>query len=356
MAGCGGSFDSPGYVTLPHRKRARVAVFFDLTGSEGGKGLSALCKMDVTIAICTRNRAASLRRTLNSLTLMEIPGGTQFELVVVDNGSTDNTASVIESFAGALPIRYDVEPALGVSHARNRALATARGKFIIWTDDDVLVNRQWLSAYVTAFARWPDVDLFGGKILPDFEDPVPDWLKSCLPVVATAFGMRDFGDRELEMRERDGLPYGANHALRTSWHRAVPFRVDLGLGTDLYGEETEVMRSVLAGGKTWRWIPAAQVQHFVPRERLTLAYIDSFFCRYGRTIAHLEGRNGPELLGAPRWLWRRLCSHALDYGMRRLTSGPESWMEARIWFDITRGKIDYYRRHPQLKTANGKSL
>ena len=356
MAGFVESFDNPHYGTIPFRKRSGVAVFFDLTGSKRGKGLSALCKMDVTIAICTRNRAASLRRTLNSLALIEFPGGIQCEVVVIDNGSSDDTGSVIRSFVGTLPIRHDIEPTPGVSNARNRALAIARGKFIVWTDDDVLVNQQWLSAYVTAFAGWPDVDLFGGKILPVFEGAVPAWLQRSLPIVATAFGMRDFGDRELEMRERDGLPYGANHALRASWYRTVQFRVDLGLGTDLYGEETEVMRAVLAGGKTWRWIPAAQVQHFVPPERLTLRYIDSFFSRYGRTIAHLEGRNGPELLGAPRWLWRRLCSHAIDYGMRRLTSGPEGWMEARVWYDITRGKIDYYRqRQPLLKAANGKS-
>ena len=306
--------------------------------------------MDVTIAICTRNRAASLGRTLNSLARIEFPDGVQCEIVVVDNGSSDDTAAVIKSFAGTLSVRYVFEPIRGLSRARNRAVDVAGGKYIIWTDDDVLVNQQWLSAYVSAFARWPDVDLFGGKILPLFEGPVPAWLKRSLPLVATAFGMRDFGDRELEMRESDGLPYGANHAVRTSWPRAVPFRVDLGVGTDLYGEETEVMRSVLAGGKAWRWIPAAQVQHFVPPERLTLAYLDSFFSRYGRTIAHLEGRNGPELLGAPRWLWRRLGSHAFRYAIRRLTSGPEGWMEARIWWDITQGKIDYHRqRHARLK-------
>src|SRR5690349_5184620 len=139
--------------------------------------------MDVTIAICTRNRAASLRRMLNSLTLVEFPGGTQCEVVVVDNGSTDDTASIIESFAGALPIRHDVEPAPGVSFARNRAVGMARGKFIVWTDDDVVVDRQWLSAYVAAFGRWPEADLFGGKILPVFEGPVPAWLKPSLSVV-----------------------------------------------------------------------------------------------------------------------------------------------------------------------------
>ena len=300
--------------------------------------------MDVTLAICTRNRAAPLRRTLDSLALMDFPAGTQCEIVVVDNGSSDDTASVIESFLGALPLRHDIEPTPGVSHARNRAVAMAKGKFILWTDDDVVADRQWLSAYITAIARWPETDLFGGKILPVFEGPVPAWLKPSLPVVGSAFAMRDFGDRELELRDRDGLPYGANYALRTSLHRAVPFRLDLGPGTDLYGEESEVMRSVLGGGKTWRWIPEAKVQHCIPPERITLDYIDHFFSRYGRSLAHIERWTGPQLLGAPRWLWRRLCSEAASYGLRRLTSRPEVWMEARVRYVTTRGKIEYCRK------------
>ena len=314
-------------------------------------------KMDVTISICTRNRAASLRRTLNSLANMEIVGGTEWEIVVVDNGSSDDTASVIKSFAGTLPVRYAFEGIPGLSQARNRAVEVATGKYMIWTDDDVVVDRQWLSAYMSAFARWPEAELFGGKILPVFEGPIPVWLKGSLPVVGSAFAMRDFGDRELEMHERDGLPYGANYALCASAQSAVRYRLDLGAGTDLYGEETEVMRSMLAEGKTWHWVPEAKVQHCIPPERMTLAYIDHFFSRYGRSLAHREvKRNGPQLLGAPRWLWRRLCLHAVHYAMRRLTSGPEGWMEARVWYDITRGKIHYYRQHPYLKIANDKSL
>lgn len=286
---------------------------------------------------------------------MEFPGGTQCEIVVVDNGSSDDTASVIKFFADTLPIRHDVEPTPGVSFARNRAVAVAKGKYIVWTDDDVIVDRRWLSAYLTAFARWPEVSLFGGKILPAFEGPIPAWLKHSMPVVAPVFAMRDFGDRDLEL-DCGHLPFGANYALRTSEHRAVPFRVDLGPGTGLYGEETEVMRSILSGGKTWRWIPEAKVQHCIPPERMTLAYVDDYFAQYGRTVAHMDACSGPQLLGAPRWLWRRLCSDAARYGVRRLILGPDGWMEARVGLAITRGMIRYYRkRHSIVKTAEGEA-
>ena len=312
--------------------------------------------MDVTIAICTRNRAASLRRTLNSLAQMEIPGGLDWETVVVDNGSNDDTPNVIRSFVGSFPIRHDHEPTPGVSYARNRAAALARGTYIVWTDDDVIVDRHWLSAYVAAFARWPDHVVFGGKILPVFEAPLPVWLERSLPLVEGAFALRDFGDRELELDCAE-LPYGANYAVRAFENKAVPYRLDLGPGTDLYGEETDAMQSILAGNKTWRWIPDAKVHHCIGAQRMTLAYLDDYFFRYGKSLAHTEDKwTGPTLLGAPRWYWRRLCSHAALYATRRLTAGPKSWMEARVWYNIMRGKIEYHRQqHLNAKNANGKA-
>src|SRR5436305_13472240 len=93
--------------------------------------------MFVTIAICTFNRAASLRRTLDSLAAMRVPADLGWEVVVVNNSCTDTTDAVIDSFVGRLPIRREFEKSAGQSHARNRAIDVAIGEYIIWTDDDV---------------------------------------------------------------------------------------------------------------------------------------------------------------------------------------------------------------------------
>src|SRR5947207_180454 len=102
--------------------------------------------MRVTVAICTFNRAESLRRTLESVAALHLPEALDWEVVVVNNNSTDHTDSVIESFKERLPIRREFEPQPGASNARNRAVYVAKGDYFVWTDDDVVVDNGWLAA------------------------------------------------------------------------------------------------------------------------------------------------------------------------------------------------------------------
>src|SRR5258708_4953396 len=100
--------------------------------------------MLVSILICTRNHAASLRETLHSLAQVHLPETLSCELIVVDNGSTDDTAAVVRSSAfPQIPVRYLHEPRPGKGHAYNTGLAEARGNILLFTDDDVRLPRQW---------------------------------------------------------------------------------------------------------------------------------------------------------------------------------------------------------------------
>ena len=98
------------------------------------------------------------------------------EVVVVNNNCEDHTDEVIRAFVDRLPIRREFEPERGHSRARNRGVDTAKGDYIVWTDDDVVVDPGWLAAYSRAFRRWPEAALFGGPIIPKFEPPSPKWL------------------------------------------------------------------------------------------------------------------------------------------------------------------------------------
>src|SRR5258708_9599607 len=118
--------------------------------------------MFVTVAVCTFNRAESLRRTLDSLVAMRVARDLAWELSVVNNNSTDHTDGVIAEYRDRLPMRREFEPLHGHSNARNRAIAAAGGEYIIWTDDDVIVGTGWLAAYAGAFRRWSDAAVFGG--------------------------------------------------------------------------------------------------------------------------------------------------------------------------------------------------
>jgi glycosyltransferase involved in cell wall biosynthesis len=307
--------------------------------------------MDVTVAICTWNRANSLGRALESLTQMRIPDGLAWEVVVVNNNSTDDTDAVIGNYAKRLPIRREFEAKPGLSNARNRAVAAAKGAYLVWTDDDVLVDREWLAAYVDAFRRWPDAVLFGGKVLPELEEPVPAWLKESWHIVAGAFALRDFGDQPLQLT-LDGrrIPFGASFALRAEEQRAHPYNPELGLtpGRSLLGEETAVMEAILLAGKKGYWVPEAKLRHCIPQQRQTLQYLFDFYTALGRGNAYRDrDRTTARLFGVPRWLWPRIVRDAWQYHRHRLTSRPAVWMEYYAGYMVDRGELEFWRRRHQ---------
>src|SRR3970040_3346 len=132
--------------------------------------------MRLTVAICTWNRSHILDQALTEMHGLDVPSGVEWELLVVNNNCTDNTDEVIDRHTRFLPIRRLHEPTPGKSHALNRAVGESRGEYILWTDDDVLVNRSWMVAYVEAFRRNPEAAFFGGPIEPLFVGSMPPWL------------------------------------------------------------------------------------------------------------------------------------------------------------------------------------
>jgi glucosyl-dolichyl phosphate glucuronosyltransferase len=186
--------------------------------------------MFVTIAICTFNRAESLRRTLDSLEGMQVPRDLSWELLIVNNDSTDHTCDVISEYVGRLPVRLEFEARPGKSNALNRAIDVAKGDYIVWIDDDVLVDANLLTAYVEAFRRWPEAAVFGGRIKPRYETPVEKWVIESEAVLGGPYAIRDFGDqvRPLSVDDEDHFPYGANWATRTIEQRAFRYDPELG--------------------------------------------------------------------------------------------------------------------------------
>src|SRR5437879_759573 len=120
--------------------------------------------LTLTIAICTWNRAALLTQTLKRLQELITPEGVEWTVLVVNNASTDDTATLLESFAPPYSFRSVFESTPGLSAARNRALAENRSDFILFTDDDVLVDQNWLIQFIAAHRRHPDGAAFGGPI------------------------------------------------------------------------------------------------------------------------------------------------------------------------------------------------
>ena len=130
----------------------------------------------LSICICTYNRAENLKRTLSSLVAQVGIESELIEVLIVDNNCTDATPEVLQAFRKILPLRCVTERAQGLAHARNRAIAEFSGDVLLFTDDDVRLDRTWLSAYQDAIRRFPQADYFGGRILPDWGQAKPQWI------------------------------------------------------------------------------------------------------------------------------------------------------------------------------------
>lgn len=223
----------------------------------------------VTVAIPTYNRAAFLRQTLAGIAAQRFPRDA-FEVLVIDNNSTDNTRAVVAEFAGEHPApRYIVENRQGLDFARNRSVAEARGEIIVFGDDDILVEPDWL-AQMTApllIDQTGRIGAVGGEVIPVFPDGLPEWVREWH---APLRFRPDAGP--LDARHS---PMGANLAFpRRVFDQLGLFHtaLDRAAGNYFSGGDSEMIRRVRAAGFEVWFVPSAAVRHQMPASRTTFRY------------------------------------------------------------------------------------
>ncbi|MEZ0167941.1 glycosyltransferase [Microvirga sp. TS319] len=314
--------------------------------------------MRVTVAICTWNRCQRLRRTLQSITMLDLPPGLWWELLVIDNASNDATSEVVSSFSGRLPVRCIPEPAPGLSHARNRAVREAVGEYIVFTDDDVLVDKDWLASYCRAFARWPGADVFGGPIEPLFEGTPPEWIHRMLGQIGPVFGRQYLGNVMVPLRPdmvSEG-PYGANMAMSKAALLKFPFDPMLGVRHEQYriGEETQVIRRMLLAGLEGWWSPEPKLQHVIPVESQSLSFVRRWMVGAGRTLGQPTFDGSTQHIETNLRLRLRILKYESLYLARRFTSDPEVWLPYLVISSQAQGRL-LARRGSAAITNHGSS-
>ena len=240
-----------------------------------------LSGLSVSIIVCTFNRANSLRRTLQALGRMRIPAGWKVEVVLVDNASTDDTAALVRSTVFPnMEMRYVYEARQGLSHARNAGLASARGEFILFTDDDGVPSEEWLERMGTALANSTS-DAVTGYFAPA-ESLMRHWLT---PVHKWWLGDSD------SARTREGVRelIGGNMGFRRAVLERVPaFDSELGAGALGFAEEALFGWQLVEAGFRIQYVRAASVIHHLDESRLRRAdWLDGARKR-GRTEAYLS--------------------------------------------------------------------
>lgn len=247
--------------------------------------------MKFSLALCTYNRSAMLQRALASLAACKEPG-CEWELLLIDNNSSDNTRAVATSFEGRLPLRYIFEPTQGLSAARNRAVAEFAGEVLLFTDDDLAFDDDWLRVYTQAFDAQREAGWFGGRVRPFWPHGTPRWLHDENLALLTGLMVRfDLGDESRAFATHDPSPFGASFALRRSTIDSTgEFRHDLGVKGAIpgRGEEAEYLARVRAAGVPGHYVGQASAWHWQDPERFRWPYL----YRYGVQKGITERRTG----------------------------------------------------------------
>jgi glycosyltransferase involved in cell wall biosynthesis len=274
---------------------------------------------EVTIIVPTYNRSASLGRLLTSLR-MQRRGTVAHEVVVVDNGSTDDTPAVVAMFAGqSTPVRYLRETRRGAASARNAGIRVATGRILAFVDDDLRVAPNWVSSIVATFEKYPDIDCVGGRIEPSWPAPPPRWLtrQHWAPLaLQVGRGTHPFIDRD----HASSCLVTANFACRAE----VFAHVGLFAPDFLRDEDREFNLRLWAAGKRGRYEDSIVAYADVQPERLTKRYHRAWHAVTGdshgrlrfREVIDRDGRllpkppDVPSYFGSPRYLYRELLTHA----------------------------------------------
>jgi glycosyltransferase involved in cell wall biosynthesis len=279
---------------------------------------------DISVVLPTYQRKASLLRTIESVLAQQVRS--RFELIVVDNNSSDGTGDAVARVArtAPVPVRCVLETRQGVSHARNAGIAAARAPIVAFVDDDVRVAPDWLERIAEAMAAHPAIECVGGKVLPDWEGPPPDWLtRDHWGPIA----LLDQGDavRELDAEHNFCLLTANMACRREAFERTGPFRADFqrvrnGIGS--LEDHDWLLRFWAAGGRAL-YLPRALAVTDVPVSRMRKAYHRRWHTGHGHYWALLrepsfERTDTGRLLGVPAHAYRSAAADALGWAGRLL--------------------------------------
>lgn len=249
----------------------------------------------ISVIIPTLNRAALLEKTLVSLTQQTIRE-TDFEVLVIDNGSTDSTADVVTKFSSHLNIKCFLEKNPGLHEGRHRGVRESSGEILVYADDDIKALPSWIEGIAESFKE-PKVGLVGGKNIPDYESPPPDWLDKFWVATGegkhiTYFSLLDFGDTTRLIDPH--YVFGCNFSIRKSIVLdAKGFHPD-GMPESLIkfrGDgETHVARHVTKMGFQTVYNPKVSVKHWVPSSRMNMAYLNKRSFSEGITQSYVDTR------------------------------------------------------------------
>jgi glucosyl-dolichyl phosphate glucuronosyltransferase len=294
-------------------------------GSAGHSRCGGPQPPSVSVVICTYNRADLLPAALEDVLAQNDPQTPAFELLVVDNNSTDSTRAVVErAEARDGRVRYLRETKQGLSHARNAGIAAACAPVIAFTDDDVRVGPDWLSTIMRTMREYPGVSVVGGKVLPVWPAPPPPWLTA---EHWAPLALVDYGEQPVRVDAGNPLCLvGANLAIvRSAFDLVGTFAANVQRVRDTVGssEDHEFLLRLFGAGGFGIYDPAIVIHANVQPDRLERGYHRRWHRGHGHfhavmRPAYLERSNTGRLFDVPAHLYRTAVRDAVGWATAKL--------------------------------------
>lgn len=289
--------------------------------------------MYISVIICTYNRAQNLPDCINKLAQQKTTHPVDWEILIVDNNSSDNTADCIDEIRrlSPIPVRYAFEEKQGLSHARNKGISSATGEYIIFIDDDILVGEHWLDAFIQTFTEH-DCDAVGGRISVESPEKIPDWI---LPDMYGFLGQQNYGEEACPLDGIERFPFGGNMGFnRRVFDKVGLFNTEMGRkgsgekADELFkGEETEFFNRLAKSGGSIRYQPKAAVQHRILPYQLKKRFFLTLHFNEGYLTAKMDQRTFDRyLFGIPLFLYGQLLQATSTYLAKTLKTGSDSTM------------------------------
>jgi glycosyltransferase involved in cell wall biosynthesis len=301
----------------------------------------------LSIVICTYNRAEKLKLVLDDVLNNPLNVHLDFELIVVDNNSKDQTEPVVKAFDASLSprLRYVFEERQGLSNARNRGVCEARGEWICFTDDDVRLDRNWLTSISSAIKANPQMAAYGGRIKAKWVADPPKWFirEGRYAMNGGAIVSCDLGNDIFSLNEKDMHPIGANMGFRKDvFDKVGLFHPALGKmgNTPSLGEDAEFSKRVSDAGYEILYLPDSIVWHDIEIDRLQAPMMKQFYYELGyfRGKQRMFPKQAVWIFGAPRYLFKELLSFLLGaLGLRFVSRGKSYYY--LFMFHYVRGQL-----------------
>lgn len=241
---------------------------------------------------------------------------------------------VCDDFASRMSLQYLVETAPGKNSALNSGVELASGRLLLFTDDDVLVDREWLTAMNEAASDYPGHDVFGGRVLPDWPPDFPAYLRESR-YTGVCFSILDRGDHTGPVQNFH--PFGTNVGVRRSvFDSGIRYDTEVGpsQGSYVMGSETSLVRTLTARGQVPVYVGGSSVIHRVRPEQGSLRWLLGRGVRYGRMLAYRDPADA-----YPRWLIREMASRSIDSALNLVKGNRTASFEAAFEVAIARGKL-----------------